>query len=264
MEKDINMLDFAPTPSIIQPVVFVLDGSGSMTWSGVTGKSKAVEVRDALVDMINHIKNDRERPELSRVIYVQMIAFSSDKQIKVILDDFTPLYNVDVNLIKPPTEYWSEPDGTCIYCGLKKAEEELQRFISEKELDTSRAYRSTIILLSDGCENFDQSKLLSVAEDIRGKRYLAVVQYGRLEGKANDPSESEVCPEILKNIASSIEGADMNRAKNKMKKMGIPEDEVTKIFIGGKLYTEALDEKAAKVFFIGASTLNLLLGPKAR
>ena len=38
----------AGTPGLFQLVVFLLDGSASMTWEGTSGKRKADEVKDAI------------------------------------------------------------------------------------------------------------------------------------------------------------------------------------------------------------------------
>nr|MDO8098540.1 VWA domain-containing protein [Candidatus Njordarchaeota archaeon] len=256
----------AGTPGLFQLVVFVLDGSASMTWEGTSGKRKADEIYDAIDATIKFFKTQTD-PNLkaaARSILVQMIAFSSDQQVKVILDDFTAIGDIDVRKIKPPTDYWSPPDGTCIHGALTLAQEETTKFVQAKSLDISRLQRPTILLLTDGCENFDQNRLLEIAEEIKAKKwYLAVVQYGKPGATGPDPNESQVCPEVLKSIATSIEGPDYDRVKKKMDKyFKSTEEEISKIFLHRKLYTEALDEKAARIFFIGGTTISYLSGGK--
>jgi uncharacterized protein YegL len=256
----------AGTPGLFQLVVFVLDGSASMTWEGTSGKRKADEVKDAIDSTIEFFKSQTD-PNLkaaARSILVQMIAFSSDRQTKVILDDFTAIGDVDTDSIKPPSDYWNPPDGTCIHGALSLAQEETTKFVQAKSLDISRLQRPTILLLTDGCENFDQNRLLEIAEELKAKKwYLAVVQYGKVGETGPDSDEAQVCPEVLKSIATSIEGPDYDRLKKKMDKyFKSTEEEISKVFLHRKLYTEALDEKAARIFFIGGTTISYLSGSK--
>jgi uncharacterized protein YegL len=256
-----------PRLAIVQPVVFVLDGSASMDWR-VRGKSKSDLVRDTLRFIINYFKSDERRRKegdfSGDYIYVQIIAFDI-QQVKY-FHDFTRISDLDESQIPSPTEKIRSTlnrsnKGTLISLGLKSARESIESFIIKNELDLRQIYKTAIILLSDGCTNKEDIKQLEdISKEINALYNVFVIEFGEPSRTARSGgSHRSSCPEILQKTASPVNPELRRKYKNVAQRFELAVN-VDDFFINNKLYIRTLNEKHLPVIFITMSTIKKVVG----
>jgi uncharacterized protein YegL len=131
-----------------QLVVFVIDGTGSMTWEGKTGKSKGEEVNEIITKILERLDNSKNKNSFDIAVY----GFAETH--KTILD-ITQLTNIDYKQFDfNPTSYFT--DGYMY----EYLDDTLDIVIdsSFKYLNTNKEKNSQalIITLSDGAiKHFD-------------------------------------------------------------------------------------------------------------
>jgi uncharacterized protein YegL len=265
-----------PTRSLVQLVVFVLDGSKSMDWS-VNNKQKSVMVKETLRNIVHYFKDeDHWRKETDtrgpgENIFVQVVAF--DTEVVKYFDDFVRMIEIPEDKIASPTDKIRSTlkrtnKGTTISVGLRSAWDSLGDFIRKHELDINRIYRPTIILLSDGCTNkSDRQPLLQLSEELLKLYQVFVIEFGEA-GSTVTPGETpgaapdfhrQSCPEILVKVASPLDPGLLQ----KIKRVGQKIDSVVKVkqlFQGNRGYIRTLDEKHLRVIFITMTTLQMVRG----
>jgi uncharacterized protein YegL len=267
-----------PTRSLVQLVVFVLDGSRSMDWT-VNNKAKAEMVKETLRSIVRYFKDEeRWRKETDsrgpgENIFVQVIAF--DTEVVKYYDDFVRMIELQENTILSPTDKIRKTlkrtnKGTTISAGLHTAWDSISEFIKKRELDINRIYRPTIILLSDGCTNkSDRQPLLQLSEELLKLYQIFVIEFGEPGGKL-ETAEAEAgaatpahdfhrgsCPETLMKVASPLDPGLLQ----KIKRIGQKIDKVVKVeelFQGNRGYIRTLNEKHLRVIFITMTTLQMV------
>jgi uncharacterized protein YegL len=265
-----------PTRSLVQLVVFVLDGSKSMDWS-VNGKQKSVMVKETLRNIVHYFKDEsRWRKETDtrgpgENIFVQVVAF--DTEVVKYFDDFVRMIELPEDKIVSPTDKIRSTlkrtnKGTTISVGLRSAWDSLGDFIKKRELDINRIYRPTIILLSDGCTNkSDRQPLLELSEELLKLYQIFVIEFGEA-GATVTPGETpgaardfhrQSCPEILMKVASPIDPGLLQKIKRVGQKVD-SEVKVEQLFQGNRGYIRTLDEKHLRVIFITMTTLQMVRG----
>jgi uncharacterized protein YegL len=265
-EKTVSAVPL-PTRSLVQLVVFVLDGSKSMDWS-IKDKAKSEMVKDTLKSIVNYFKDEKRwRKETDtrgpgENIFVQVLAF--DTEVVKYFDDFVRMIELPENAILSPTEKIRSTlkrtnKGTTISAGLRSAWDSIADFIRKRELDINRIYRPTIILLSDGCTNRgDRQPLLQLSEELLKLYQVFVIEFGE-SGKETETADfhRQSCPEILEKVASPLDPGLLQ----KIKRVGQKVDSVVKVeelFKGNRGYIRTLDEKHLRVIFITMTTLQMV------
>jgi len=85
-----------------QLVVFVIDGTGSMTWEGKTGKSKGEEVNETITKILKRLDNSKNKNSFDIAV------FGFAETHKTILD-ITELTNIDYDQFDfNPTNYFKD------------------------------------------------------------------------------------------------------------------------------------------------------------
>jgi uncharacterized protein YegL len=264
-----------PTRSLVQLVVFVLDGSKSMDWS-VNNKAKSEMVKETLRNIVHYFKDEQHWKKETDTrgpgenIFVQVIAF--DTEVVKYFDDFMRMLDLPENAIVSPTEKIRSTlkrtnKGTTISVGLRSAWDSLGDFIRKRELDINRIYRPTIILLSDGCTNkSDRQPLLQLSEELLKLYQVFVIEFGESESKTETKAETveprrdfhrQSCPEILQKVASPLDPGLLQ----KIKRVGQKIDSVVKVeelFQGNRGYIRTLNEKHLRVIFLTMTTLQMV------
>jgi uncharacterized protein YegL len=255
-----------PKLAIVQPVVFVLDGSASMDWR-VGEKSKSSMVRDTLRFIVNYFKSGerskREGDFSGDYIYIQIIAF--DIQPVQYFPGFVRISDLSADQIPSPTDIIRSAlnrsnKGTLISRGLRAARASIESFIIKNELDLRQIYKTAVILLSDGCTNKEDIKdLEEVSKEINALYNVFVIEFG----EPNPTSRSSTfyrhsCPEILQKVASPVNPELRRKYRNVAQRFELAVD-VDKFFINNKLYIRTLDEKHLPVIFITMSTIKKVM-----
>lgn len=133
-----------------QLVVFVIDGTGSMTWEGKTGISKGKEVDNIIKKILDRLKNSKNKNSFDIAVH----AFA--EKHKTILD-ITQLDKIDhENFDFNPTNYFKE-DYMYEYL-----DDTLDIVINSSfnylELNKNKNSQALIIVLSDGAiKHFDSA-----------------------------------------------------------------------------------------------------------
>ena len=131
-----------------QLVIFVIDGTGSMTWEGKTGKSKGLEVNETITKILERLYNSKNKNSFDVAVY----GFAENH--KTILD-ITQLTNIDYKHFDfNPTSYFT--DGYMY----EYLDDTLDIVIdsSFKYLDVNKDQnsQSLVIMLNDGAiKHFD-------------------------------------------------------------------------------------------------------------
>lgn len=251
-----------PKLAIIQPVVFVLDGSASMDWH-VGAKSKSILVRDTLRSIVSYFKNDERRKKegdfSGDYIYIQIIAF--DITPVKYFDDFIRISDLSENEIPSPTDKirstLRRPNrGTRISRGLKSARESIQSFIIKNELDLRQIYKTAIILLSDGCtDKADIKDLENISREINALYNVFVIEFGEPNLKARSSQfHRHSCPEILQKVASELNPELRRKYENVARRFELALN-AKEFFINNRLYIRTLNERHLPVIFITMSTI---------
>jgi uncharacterized protein YegL len=251
-----------PKLAIVQPVVFVLDGSASMDWR-MGAKSKSSLVRDTLRFIVDYFKSGerskREGDFSGDYIYIQIIAF--DIQPVKYFTDFVKISDLSEDQIPSPTDKIRSAlrrsnKGTRISLGLRAARESIESFIIKNELDLRQIYKTAVILLSDGCTNKEDIRQLEdISKEINALYNVFVIEFG-------DPNPTSrygkfhrrSCPEILQKVASQVNPELRRKYKNVAERFELAVN-VDKFFINNRLYIRTLDEKHIPVIFITMSTI---------
>jgi len=256
-----------PTRSLVQLVVFVLDGSRSMDWS-VNNKAKSEMVKETLRSIVRYFKDEeRWRKETDtrgpgENIFVQVIAF--DTEVVKYFDDFVRMIELPEDTILSPTEKIRRTlkrtnKGTIISAGLRSAWDSIGDFIKKRELDINRIYRPTVILLSDGCTNkSDRQPLLQLSEEMLKLYQVYVIEFGESGQEAETADfHRQSCPEILEKVASPLDPGLLQ----KIKRVGQRIDSTVRVedlFKGNRGYIRTLNEKHLRVIFITMTTLQMV------
>nr|MDO8098535.1 VWA domain-containing protein [Candidatus Njordarchaeota archaeon] len=251
-----------PRLAIVQPVVFVLDGSVSMDWH-IGTKSKSNLVRDTLRFIVNYFKSEERRKKegdfSADYIYIQIIAF--DIQPVKYFPDFVRISDLNEDQIPSPTDKIRSTlrrsnKGTRISLGLRSARESIESFIIKNELDLRQIYKTAIILLSDGCTNKEDIKRLEdMSKEINALYNVFVIEFGEPSLRASSRKfHRRSCPETLQKVASQVNPELRRKYKNVARRFELAVN-VDEFFINDKLYIRTLDEKHLPVIFITMSTI---------
>ncbi len=138
-----------------QLVIFVLDASESMTWEGLTGRTKGEEIGSQLPQIVERLKSSKNK----NCFDLSMIAFSSSTNHFLPVTNIT---NIDLNSadLNPCTKVGNYQ--TFMEDALLKSEKMINQYFSEHK-DHSQAL---LIILTDGDLN-DYEKCLEIAERIK-------------------------------------------------------------------------------------------------
>lgn len=134
-----------------QLVVFVIDGTGSMTWEGKTGASKGAEVNNAITKILERLKNSKNKNSFDIAVH----AFA--EKHRTILD-ITQLDKIDHESFDfDPTSYFKED-----YM-FENMDETLDIVIDTSfnylGINNTKNCQAIVIILSDGAIKFFDSAL---------------------------------------------------------------------------------------------------------
>jgi hypothetical protein len=142
-----------------QLVIFLLDGSGSMTYSGTSGKSKGYEVHQAVVNVLQRLIESKNKSSFD-------VAFWAYAKEAVQMFALKPIINVDLTKdCFNPCEFITDYKRTFLTETLVKAREQAYNYL-EKYKDQNT--KVLIIVLGDGAIN-DYSACLTLKEEISKK-----------------------------------------------------------------------------------------------
>ncbi|MBK6774561.1 MAG: VWA domain-containing protein [Flavobacteriales bacterium] len=180
-----------------QLVIFLLDGSGSMTADGRSGRTKGEELHDAMSKVLERLQVSRNKNcfDISCRVYSteekQIIAQQSVTQLALDAWSFDPADHI-------------EADETYAATSMEAAFEEARAYLQDK---TDKQSNALIILFTDG-DFHDEEEVAAVADQIRAHPgvSLATIFY---ETELTDEwvevvgaDYNENCAEVLRSMAT--------------------------------------------------------------
>lgn len=142
---------FTPPRLFYQLVVFVLDGSGSMTYPGMSGRSKGEEIENSVKQVIDRLLKSKNKNSFD----INIWAYANESK-KVL--GTTTVTDINLNISVNPTEYIDLYDRTKLHETLKNVSNEVKDYLETYKEKNSQAL---VIILSDGAIH-DQEESQSI------------------------------------------------------------------------------------------------------
>ena len=122
-----------------QLVIFILDASDSMTWKGISGKTKGEEIHDQIVPIIQRLQTSKNK----NCFDISMIAFSQESKQFIKTKTVTEINttNFDFNPCSHVGNHKTE-----IVESLLIAEDTINNYLSNNSSNS----QALVIILSDG------------------------------------------------------------------------------------------------------------------
>lgn len=148
----------------VQLGILVLDGSGSMSFNGNTGITKAQEVNQATVELFTRFKNSRVKKNFC----FSVVTFDQQAKVHTDITDATQIDNTPGRY--DPTI--GHNGGTDIGNALILAAQQATKFLKEAPKD-GVPHSVVILVMSDGlCHNPERT--LQIAEKLKGHSQVKV------------------------------------------------------------------------------------------
>lgn len=149
-----------------QLVVFILDASESMTWEGISGKSKGEEIKSQIIPIIERLRSSKNENSFD----IAMYAFSHGFKEFI---STTPPKDIDLNSLSlNPCEH-IENQGTFAEPVFLEVEKKIENYLKKHKTKSAQAM---IVFLGDGAIH-DYPKVLKVCERIRKDEKVTILSY---------------------------------------------------------------------------------------
>lgn len=175
-----------------QLVIFVLDGSGSMTWNGISGKSKGEEVNQAVKDVLGRLRNSKNKNSFD------IAAWAYANESKLMLP-CTELKKIQNQISFNPCDYIEKYDRTRLIETIRSAEELATEYLNKHANNQSQAL---VLILSDGAIN-DHSEVQELCVRMNSNQKITVssIFFESAEGMTN----KAILQNKMKSLASNDE-----------------------------------------------------------
>lgn len=158
-----SLNDLAIPRLFYQLVIFALDGSGSMTYEGISGKSKGEEIEIAVKQVIKRLLNSKNKNSFDLNIWAY-----ANESIKIL--NTIPVNSFDLNQNINPCDYIQKYDGTNLISTLGSVQEECADYLT---LNKNKNAQVLIVILSDGAlDQYEQS--LKLCNSIKTQEKITV------------------------------------------------------------------------------------------
>ncbi|WP_289022630.1 vWA domain-containing protein [uncultured Salegentibacter sp.] len=181
-----------------QLVVFVLDGSGSMTFPGKTGKSKGEEVEIAVKDVIKRLQCSKNKNSFDLAFYAY-----ANESVQMLPETSVPNFDFSDNL--DPCDYIEFYEQTCLEETLTEVKELTENYINKHN---SKNAQALVLILSDGAIH-DQEHSEEICREIDGwnnKVKISTILFESKKWQENfDASDLQFLRNNLENLSSGPE-----------------------------------------------------------
>lgn len=189
---------FTPPRLYYQLVVFVLDASESMTWEGVSGKTKGEEVHNQIIPIIERLRNSKNENSFDISMYAfsqehkEFLASTSPKKIDLNGLSFNPCDHVG------NYQTYAEPV-------FLEVENKVNMYLDKYKNKNTQAM---IVFLGDG-DIYDYPEVIKICERIKNNNKTTILSY-LLEDKEWKESLSEYELNTLKTNIKNMSSKDSN------------------------------------------------------
>lgn len=194
--------EFIIPPVFRQLVVFVLDASESMTWEGLSGKSKGEEINEQITPIIKRLQESRN----SNCFDVAMHAFSQETK------EFLRLTSVkDIDLSQSDFNPCSHVGNYQTYVKetLENTEKQINTYLSKYSQINSQAL---LILLSDG-DLYDYSDSHEICSRLKENNKVTIASYLFEDKNWEENLDTETLDELKLNIKNLSSPGDFYHSK---------------------------------------------------
>lgn len=146
-----------------QLVVFVLDGSGSMTFAGMSGESKGHEVDKAINQVINRLQKSKNKNSFD----VNVWAYANEC---VEMLPTTEMGKINFPISLNPTEFIEENNKTMLEDTLNEVSISVNSYL---DLNNEKNAQALIIILSDGAIH-DQDESVKVCNALKVNEKITI------------------------------------------------------------------------------------------
>ncbi len=181
-----------------QLVVFVLDASESMTWEGISGKTKGSEIHNQITPIIERLRNSKNSNSFDISMYAfsqshkEFIPMTTPKEINIESVSFNPCDHV------PNYQTYAEPV-------FLEVEKKIESYLTEKNNKNSQAM---IVFLGDG-DIYDYPKVNDICVRLKSNKKVTILSY-LLEDKTWAEELSEEKLYSLKSNIKNMSSQDAN------------------------------------------------------
>lgn len=181
-----------------QLVVFVLDGSGSMTFTGKTGVSKGEEVEDAVKEVIGRLNTSKNKNSFD----VAFFAYANES-VEMLPETSIPEVDFAENL--NPCDYIEFYEQTCLEETLLNVKDLTENYIKR---NSDKNAQALVLILSDGAihDQEDSEEICRAIDSIDNKVKISTILFESKEWQEEYNKEDlEFLRDNLENLASGPE-----------------------------------------------------------
>ena len=196
-----------------QLVVFILDGSGSMTFTGITGKSRGQEVHETIKKVLARLQDSRDKTSFDVSAYafadqnVCVIPVQEIKKLDIEKFDFNPCHHISLY------------EHTNLAPSLSSVKNEIEDYLARNQ---SLPNAALLVILSDGAIH-DIDDATEICKDIIENSKVTISSIflrDKKQVEENLEEEILVCSENLQKLASDnaffIDTVDPNKIREHM------------------------------------------------
>lgn len=190
-----NVLSELEIPRLFyQLVVFVLDGSGSMTYNGMTGRSKGEEVEKSVRKVIQRLRNSKNKNSFD----INIWAYANES---VEMLPITPVQSIKNDLSLNPCNYIEKYNGTNLMLTLKSVRELCQNYLID---NSDKNAQALVVILSDGAlDEYEESiKICNKLKEQRGVSISSIFFESKTWQENYLVEDEETLKNNMKNLAT--------------------------------------------------------------
>jgi hypothetical protein len=185
-----NSLNEMTLPRLFyQLVVFVLDASESMTWEGISGKSKGEEVHDQILPILERLKESKNKNSFDLAFW----AFSENCSQFIPTSNLTSIDHIKQNF-NPCLKTGNYK--TKIVPALEEVHKEVSNYLQTHKEKNSQAL---IIILGDGAID-DMKDAKKITDSLKKNNKITISSY-LLEDKN---WKNDLSPDLLKSFRDNL------------------------------------------------------------
>tara|TARA_R100000935_G_scaffold58869_1_gene98822 strand:+ start:4567 stop:5325 length:759 start_codon:yes stop_codon:yes gene_type:complete len=181
-----------------QLVVFVLDGSGSMTLTGKTGKSKGEEIEIAVKEVVKRLYSSKNKTSFDVAFYAY-----ANESVEMVSETSLPSLNFAESL--NPCDYIEFDDSTYLKETLLEVKDLTESYINQ---NSNKNAQALVLILSDGAihDQEDSEVICRAIDSLNNKVKISTILFESKEWKEKYPADDlKFLRDNLESLASASE-----------------------------------------------------------
>ena len=189
-----SLTTFTPPRLFYQLVVFVLDGSGSMTFPGMSGQSKGEEVENAVKKVIERLISSKNKNSFDLSIW----AYANES---VRISNITPVESFNLIQNINPCDFIQRYDGTNLISTLNSVKIECEDYL---RINKAKNAQALVVILSDGAldEYEESSRLCKSIKNLENTSISSIFYESKTWQENYNVQDMVVLKKDMENLAS--------------------------------------------------------------